>query len=94
MEANWVPNRLKDDSRYAEVKIMPHPLPNDLREHIVAFVEARHSCHEAALHFDTSVSFAANLMSRYRKTGSVKPRPIRGKRHGKLEPAEVRRFSG
>ena len=68
---------------------MPHPLSNDLRERVVAFVEAGHSCNEAARHFDTSVSFAVNLMALLRETGSVEPRPIGGKRHGKLDPAEA-----
>ena len=63
---------------------MPHPLSNDLRERVVAHVEAGHSCHEAAAHFDTSVSFAVNLMRRWRETGRVDPRPRGGFRHGKL----------
>jgi len=63
---------------------MPHPLSNDLRERVVAYVEAGHSCHEAAAHFDTSVSFAVNLMRRWRETGRVDPRPRGGFRHGKL----------
>ena len=63
---------------------MPHPLSNDLRERVVAFVEAGHSRHEAAAHFGTSVSFAVNLMKRWRATGSVEPRPRGGFRHGKL----------
>jgi transposase len=63
---------------------MPHPLSNDLRERVVAFVEAGHSRHEAAAHFGTSVSFAVNLMTRWRETGSVEPRPRGGFRHGKL----------
>lgn len=65
---------------------MPHPLSNDLRERVVAFVEAGHSCREAASHFETSVSFAVNLMRRWRETGSVDPRPRGGFRHGKLQP--------
>lgn len=65
---------------------MPHPLSNDLRERVVAYVEAGHSCHEAAAHFDTSVSFAVNLMRRWRETGRVDPRPRGGFRHGKLAP--------
>lgn len=65
---------------------MPHPLSNDLRERVVAFVEAGHSRHEAAAHFGTSVSFAVNLMKRWRETGSVDPRPRGGFRHGKLGP--------
>lgn len=68
---------------------MPHPLSNDLRGRVVAFVEAGHSCHEAARRFDTSVSFAVNLMALYRETGSVEPRPMGGKRHGKLDAAET-----
>jgi transposase len=67
---------------------MPQALSNDLRERVVAFVESGHSCNEAALHFDTSVSFAVNLMALYRETGSVVPRPNGGKRHGKLDPVE------
>src|SRR5260221_13036033 len=68
---------------------MPHPLSNDLRQRVVAFVEAGNSCNEAARHFDTSVSFAVNLMALVRETGSIEPRPIGGKRHGKLDPAEA-----
>ena len=63
---------------------MPHPLSNDLRKRVVAYVEAGHSCHEAASHFATSVSFAVNLMRRWRETGRVEPRPRGGYRHGKL----------
>ena len=69
---------------------MPHSLSIDLRERVVAFVEAGNSCNEAARHFDTSVSFVVKLMSLYRETGSVAPRPNGGKRHGKLDPADVR----
>jgi transposase len=68
---------------------MPHPLSNDLRERVVAFVEAGNSCNEAARHFDTSVSFTVNLMALLRETGSFEPRPAGGKRHGKLDPAEA-----
>ena len=60
---------------------MPHPLSNDLRERVVAFIEAGHSRHEAAAHFDTSVSFAVNLMKLWQETGSVEPRPRGGFRH-------------
>ena len=65
---------------------MPHPLSNDLRERVVAFVEAGHSRHEAAAHFGTSVSFVVNLMRLWRETGRVEPRPRGGFRHGKLGP--------
>jgi transposase len=63
---------------------MPHPLSNDLRERVVAFVEAGNSCNEAARHFDTSISFAVNLMRRWRETGNIDPSPRGGFRHGKL----------
>ena len=65
---------------------MPHPLSNDLRERVVAFVEAGHSCHAAASRFGTSVSFCVNLMRRWRESGRVDPRPRGGFRHGKLGP--------
>jgi transposase len=65
---------------------MPHPYSNDLRERVVGYVEEGHSCHEAAAHFSTSVSFAVNLMKRWRETGRVDPRPLGGFRHGKLLP--------
>ena len=68
---------------------MPHPLSNDLRTRIVAFVGAGNSCNEAARHFHTSVSFAVNLMSLYRTTGSVEPKLRGGKRHGKLDAGEA-----
>ena len=65
---------------------MPHPLSNDLRERVVAFVEVGHSRNEAAAHFGTSVSFAVNLMKLWSETGGVEPRPRGGFRHGKLGP--------
>ena len=68
---------------------MPHALSNDLRERVVRFIEAGHSCHQASRQFGTSVSFAVNLMTLYRETGSVAHRAMGGKRHGKLDGAEV-----
>jgi transposase len=50
----------------------------------VAYVEAGNSCHEAATRFEMSVSFAVNLMRRWRETGRVDPRPRGGFRHGKI----------
>ncbi len=63
---------------------MPHPLSNDLRERVVAHVEAGHSCHHASARFGTSVSFVVDLMRLWRQTGRVDPRPRGGFRHGKL----------
>ncbi len=68
---------------------MPQALSNDLRKRVVGFIEAGHSCHEASDHFGTSVSFAVNLMSLYRETGSAEPRARGGKRHGKLDAVEA-----
>ena len=64
---------------------MPHALSNDLRERVVAFVEVGNSCNEAARHFGTSISFAVNLMRRWRETGRVDPYRRGGFRHGKLK---------
>jgi transposase len=58
----------------------------DLRKRVFDFVMAGHSCHEAAVHFSTSVSFVVNLMQLFRQTGSLKARPRGGLRHSKLAP--------
>ena len=65
---------------------MPIPFSNDLRERVVAFVEAGHSRRRAAAHFRVSASFVVNLMTLYRQTGKVTARPRGGRRHAKLEP--------
>ena len=65
---------------------MPKPLSNDLRERVVAFVDSGHSRRGAAAHFRVSPSFVVNLMTLYRQTGSVAPRPRGGRRHAKLDP--------
>ena len=38
----------------------------DLRKRVVRFVEAGHSCHAAARHFEVSVAFAVRLMATFR----------------------------
>jgi transposase len=58
----------------------------DLRERVLRFVEAGHSCHEASRHFSTSPSFVINLMDLWRQTGSLKPRKQGSRRPGKLAP--------
>ena len=45
----------------------------DLRQRVARFVEAGHSCHEAARHFEVSVAFVVRLMAAYRATGSLAP---------------------
>jgi transposase len=51
----------------------------------VAFVEAGHS-RRAAAHFAVSPSFVINLMSLFRQTGSIEPKPRGGAHHVTLEP--------
>ena len=65
---------------------MPKPYSRDLRERVVRFVEEGHSRRAAAAHFKVSVSFVVNLMSAFRASGSLEPKPSGGRRHAKLEP--------
>ena len=58
----------------------------DLRRRVVRFVEAGHSCHEAARHFDVSVAFVVRLMAAYRTTSSLAAKPEGGWRYSKLDP--------
>ena len=58
----------------------------DLRERVSLYVSGGHSCHAAAAHFSTSVSFAVNLMRLLRETGSLTARARGGFRHSKLAP--------
>ena len=58
----------------------------DLRQRVARFVEAGHSCHEAARHFEVSVAFVVRLMAAYRATGSLAPKPEGGWRYSKLDP--------
>jgi hypothetical protein len=51
---------------------MPNSLSNDLRERVVAFVEAGHSRRAAAAHFRVSPSAVINLMTLL-LVGAVKP---------------------
>jgi transposase len=58
----------------------------DLRRRVARFVEAGHSCHAAARHFEVSVAFVVRLMAAYRATGSLAPKPEGGWRYSKLDP--------
>lgn len=64
---------------------MTRPYSVDLRERVVAFVEGGHSCHQAAAHFQVSVSFVVKLMKAFRSSGRIEARPIGGRRHAKLD---------
>ena len=65
---------------------MPRAYSDDLRQRVVAFVEAGHSRRAAATHFDVSVSFVVRLMTAWRTRGTIAPKPSGGRRHAKLEP--------
>ena len=65
---------------------MAKPYSVDLRERVVAYVRAGHSCHQAAAHFQVSISFAVLLMKAYRESGRIAAKPMGGRRHSKLEP--------
>ncbi|MGF9763288.1 IS630 family transposase [Microvirga sp. 0TCS3.31] len=58
----------------------------DLRRRVARFVEAGHSCHEAARHFEVSVAFVVRLMAAYRATGCLAAKPEGGWRYSKLDP--------
>lgn len=58
----------------------------DLRRRVVAQVEAGASRHEAAEHFDVSVSSAIRWAKLFDRTGSVQPRPRGGRPRSPLAP--------
>ncbi|MBW8640829.1 IS630 family transposase [Hoeflea sp. WL0058] len=59
---------------------------NDLRERVVAAVEAGDSCRTVAARFGVSVSSVVKWSQRWRATGSVKPDKMGGYRPIVLEP--------
>ncbi len=65
---------------------MTRPLSNDLRERVVAAVEAGESCRSVAARFGIAVSSAVKWSQRYRASGSVAPDKIGGHRKRVLEP--------
>lgn len=69
---------------------MARPYSEDLRERIVAAVEAGASRRSAARQFAVSVSCVIKLMERWRRTGSVAPGQMGGwKDYALSEHAEV-----
>jgi transposase len=69
---------------------MVHCYSLDLRERVVAFVEAGHSCRAAARHFGVSDSFAIKLLQRQAQSGSPAPaRQGRPRGTGKLARYEA-----
>jgi transposase len=66
---------------------------NDLRERIVRAVErGEHSQRKLADLFAVSLSFIVRLLQRYRRTGSVQPRPHVGGPPPKLDAAALQRL--
>ena len=69
---------------------MTLPYSSDLRNRVIAYVEAGHSRRDAADHFAVSASFAVKLLARYRQTGSSAPARLgRPRGGGKLAPHEA-----
>jgi transposase len=65
---------------------MTAPLSNDLRERVVASIEAGESCRSVAARFGVAVSSAVKWSQRYRATGSVAPAKMGGHRRRLLDP--------
>ena len=64
---------------------MGKPLPVELRERVVAFVEEGHSHRSAAARFRVSVTFVNDMVILKRETGRLEPRAQgNGGGHGKL----------
>lgn len=68
---------------------MPKTISDDLRERVVAYVEAGHSRRSAARRFDLSISFVVKLIQQWKSVGHVQPK-YRGRVIGssKLAPYE------
>jgi transposase len=63
---------------------MPKSYSADLRERVIEAVETGASRHEAAEHFEVSVSSAVKWLQRWRETRSAAPKP----RGGSVSPLE------
>ena len=66
--------------------LMTRPLSNDLRERVLAAVEAGESCRSVAVRFGVAVSSVVKWRQRYRATGSVSPGKVGGHRKRLLDP--------
>lgn len=65
---------------------MTRPYSNDLRERVIAAVEAGARCRAVAARFGVAVSSVVKWSQRYRRTGSVAPGKMGGHRRRVLEP--------
>ncbi|WP_428545598.1 helix-turn-helix domain-containing protein [Profundibacter sp.] len=64
----------------------PHPL--ELRQHVVAHVEAGNTHHSAAARYDVSVKFVNDMVKLKRETGALAPKRQGNPGIGKLTPHE------
>jgi len=64
----------------------PHPM--ELRQRVVAHVEAGNTHHSAAARFDVSVKFVNDMVRLKRETGALAPKPQGNPGIGKLTPHE------
>ena len=65
---------------------MTRPYSIDLRERVVAAVDAGESCRSVAARFGVAVSTVVKWSQRQRQTGSVSPGKMGGHRRAVLEP--------
>jgi transposase len=65
---------------------MTRPLSNDLRERVVAAALAGESCRSVASRFGVAVSSVVKWSQRHRRTGSIAPAKMGGRRKRVLEP--------
>lgn len=65
---------------------MVRPYSNDLRERVVAAVAGGESCRTVAARFDVAVSSVVKWAQRQRRTGSVAPDKMGGRRPVVLAP--------
>lgn len=65
---------------------MTRPFSNDLRERVVAAVEAGETVRRVAERFGVAVSTVVKWSQRFRATGSVAPGKVGGHRRRVLEP--------
>src|SRR5262245_24513123 len=64
--------RIGDSQRFSEIKSMPRPNSDDLREGVIEGVVAGASRREAAESFSLSASSAVRWLQRWRDTGSAR----------------------
>lgn len=71
---------------------MPSPLSLDLRERVVAAIDAGGSYHGVAARFGVSVSSASRWSARYRQEGQVAAKPRGGDQRSQAVEAQAERI--